>query len=65
MTYNSYLTRRLIHQGQHARVDDDGARALPRAQPPPLCRGQIWVIRSIDEDCHIQVLNETIHLPAR
>lgn len=68
MAYNTYLTRRLIRQGQHARLT--GPRRplpvpVPLPHPLPFCRGQIWVIRRIDEDGHIQVLNETIRLPKR
>lgn len=66
--YNTYLTRRLIRQGQQARLKGP-RRAVPLPfrvpHPLPLCRGQIWVIRRIDEDGHIQVLNETIRLPTR
>lgn len=68
MAYNRYLTRRLIRQGQQARLKGR-QRTLPVSfrmpHPLPLCRGQIWVIRRIDEDGHIQVLNETIRLPTR
>ncbi|MDF0674335.1 MAG: leucine zipper domain-containing protein [Nitrospira sp.] len=68
VAYNTYLTRRLIHQGQYARLN--GPRCpLPvpfrMPHPLPLCRGQIWVIRRIDENGHIQVFNETIRLPPR
>lgn len=68
MAYNTYLTRRLIQQGQSARLN--GPRCpLPvpfrMPHPLPLCRGQIWVIRRIDEHAHIQVFNETIRLPPR
>ena len=67
---NTYLTRRLIHQGQHAgaaRARERHTVSVPFRVPHPLarCRGQIWVVRSIDEDGHIQVLNETIRLPTR
>lgn len=66
--YNTYLTRRLIRQGQQARLNGP-RRMVPLpfrvSHPLPLCRGQIWVIRRIDEDGHIHVLNETIRLPKR
>lgn len=68
VAYNTYLTRRLIRQGHHARLTGP-RRPLPvpfRVPTPlPLYRGQIWVIRRVDEEGHIQVLNETIQLPTR
>jgi hypothetical protein len=33
--------------------------------PLPLYRGQIWFIRRVDEQGHIQILNEPIRLPLR
>ena len=68
VAHNAYLTRRLIRQGQHTRLT--GPRhSVPVSfrlpTPLPLYRGQIWVIRRVDEEGHIQVLNETIQLPTR
>jgi len=50
-----------------ARARERHTVSVPFRVPHPLarCRGQIWVVRSIDEDGHIQVLNETIRLPTR
>jgi hypothetical protein len=63
--YNAYLRRRLIRQGQGACLETCG-RSLPKRlrfrHPLPLCRGQIWFIRSLDEDGTIQVLNEPVQL---
>ncbi|MDI3462317.1 MAG: hypothetical protein OJF50_001138 [Nitrospira sp.] len=68
VAYNTYLTRRLIRQGHHTRLNGL-RRPLPvpfRVPTPlPLYRGQSWVIRRVDEEGHIQVLNETIQLPIR
>jgi hypothetical protein len=66
--YNSYLRRRLIRQGKRA-LFKTPLRYLPKPmrwiQPIPLCRGQIWFIRRINEDGQIQILNEAIRLPKR
>lgn len=53
VAYNTYLTRRLIRQGHHTRLN--GLRhPLPvpfRVPTPlPLYRGPIWVIRRVDEE---------------
>lgn len=68
VAYNTYLTRRLIRQGHPTRLN--GLRRpwpvpFHAPTPLPLSRGQIWVIRRVDEEGHIQVLNETIQLPRR
>lgn len=68
VAYNTYLTRRLIRQGHHARLHGPRRPLLVPFRVPhplPLYRGQIWVIRRIDEHGHIQVLNETLRLPTR
>jgi len=66
--YNAYLKSRLIRQGKAA-LFGTRLRRLPQRirlqHPLPLCRGQIWFIRRIDEDGHIEILNETIRLPKR
>lgn len=66
--YNAYLRRRLLRQGKQA-VLRVRRRFLPRQlqlpTPLPLCRGQIWFLRGVDEDGRIQILNETIRLPER
>jgi hypothetical protein len=64
-----------LHHLSHTQADPSGAArarerhtvSVPFRVPHPLarCRGQIWVVRSIDEDGHIHVLNETIRLPTR
>lgn len=64
--YNGYLRRRLIRQQQRALLKAR-RRVLPLQvhlpTPLPLCRGQIWFLRCVDEDGGIQILNETIRLP--
>jgi len=66
--YNTYLKQRLIRQEKGV-LFQVRLRYLPKKirwiHPLPLCRGQIWFIRRIDEDGQIQVLNETIRLPKR
>jgi hypothetical protein len=66
--YNAYLRRRLIRQGK-ATLFATRLGSLPTSirfrHPLPLCRGQLWFIRRIDEDHGIHVLNETIRLPKR
>jgi hypothetical protein len=66
--YNTYLKRRLIRQGQSRRFQV-ALRPLPRRvrvpHPLPLCRDQIWFIRRVDEEGHMQILNETIRLSTR
>jgi hypothetical protein len=66
--YNSYLQRRLIRQGKST-LFKVRLRILPKGirfvHPLPLCRGQIWFIRRVDENGGIQVFNETIRVPKR
>ena len=66
--YNVYLKRKLIRQGKHG-VLKVRLRHLPKdlrlPTPLPLCRGQIWFIRIVDEDGSVRILNETIRLPKR
>jgi len=66
--YNTYLRRKWIRQDKGA-LFKTRVRYLPKPirfrHPLPLCRGQIWFIRRIDEDGSIQVLNETVWLPKR
>ena len=63
--YNTYLTRRLLRSGKRD-LFTMPVRYLPERllgkHPLPLCRGQIWVIRRVDDDGRIQVLNETLRL---
>lgn len=66
--YTRYLERRLLRQGKQG-LFQTRVRYLPKPlhwkHPLPLCRGQIWFIRRIEEDGTIQILNETIRLPKR
>lgn len=66
--YNRYLERRLVRQGKPG-LFQIRARYLPQhlrwRHPLPLCRGQIWFIRRIDENGTIQILNEPIRVPKR
>jgi hypothetical protein len=59
------LRRRVIRQGKGARLET-GVRSLPTRlrvrHPLPLCRGQSWFVRSLDEDGTIQVLTEPVRL---
>ena len=66
--YNTCLKKRASHQGQ-SQLFQVARRPLAKRvrlpHPLTLCRGQIWFIRRIDEDDHIQILNETIRLSTR
>jgi hypothetical protein len=66
--YHTYLTRRLLRRGKRdlfkTRVRYLPER-LPWRHPLPLCRGQIWLLRRVDDDGRIQVLNETFRLSKR
>lgn len=66
--YHRYLERRLVRQGKQG-LFQIRVRPLPKPlcwrHPLPLCRGQIWLIRRIDDEGTIQILNETIQLPTR
>lgn len=66
--YNTHLTQRLNRQGSPTIVKAD-LRFLPPdlrlGHPLPLYRGQIWFIRRVNEQGHIQILNEPIRLPLR
>ena len=66
--YNAYLKRRLSRQGKSA-LFVARLRYLPKTirliHPLPLCRGQIWFIRRVDEEGCIQVLNESLGLSKR
>lgn len=66
--YNTYLKRRLIRQGESCRFQIV-LRPLPKLvrvpHPLTLCRGQIWIIRRVDDEGHIRILNETIRLSVR
>lgn len=66
--YNTHLTQRLNRQTSPTVVRAN-LRFLPPdlrlGHPLPLYRGQIWFIRRVDEQGHIQILNEPIRLPLR
>ncbi len=66
--YNRYLERRLVRQGKPG-LFKTRVRYLPKRlrwrHPLPLCRGPIWLIRRIDEEGTLQMLNETLRLPKR
>lgn len=66
--YNTHLKQRLNRQGSPAIIKAD-LRFLPPdlrlGHPLPLYRGQIWFIRRVNEQGHIQILNEPIRLPLR
>lgn len=67
-TYSRYLERRFLRQGKQA-LFQIRVRSLPMPfrwrHPLPLCRGQIWFIRRLDEEGTIQILNETLRLLKR
>lgn len=66
--YNTYLKNKLRRQGK-SHLFKAPLRFLPSdlrlVHPLPLFRGQIWFIRRVDEQGHIQILNERIRLPQR
>lgn len=66
--YNPFLKKRLIRQAQCGCFQITPPRLPRRIRVPhtlPLYRSQIWFIRRIDKEDHIQILNETIRLSER